>query len=564
MSTSTSVVGARAREAPTTDSRPALEISAEQLARLKNDLACRRIGAGIEWLQAHSPQLDLLHPEQPRAARLLWSLAQWVDMGFARPSLVKDLLTRFTPAARVDLPLGDYLHLRMAEGMCAMAHGETDQALQHLAFALVLGEELGDRETLAAAYLWKGRCLRKKGEYDEALTCATRAQELALELGYPKLSAVMRVLESWLLFQKGRPKDALVILRRAEAALADTDDYLTLGNIQSSYGRIARREGRYDQALSCFKKAIAEYRKRDPQHRNLARSLVNIAIVQRYIAVEMRDTIDHAARRRRKGRGSTGKASPRLLQRRERLQQLRHEALAHLEEARQIYLNYPDHHGSASVHLNLGYLHLDNGEYDRADDEAALAFEASEGKADFIVMARARLLQCMVENAKLEEDIGEPDPGTHARRALDAARDAVGLARHTQNRRILATALVWQGLTESNSFLNDYEAARVSYELATATLKGEDAGNLATDLHALRARLFRRGTVDPLLRAWTQGLVGDKSFQQVLDDFSDLVIPRVWEREGRKIARVAERLSMSPKKVRRILGRAGRKHTRKP
>jgi hypothetical protein len=35
------------------------------------------------------------------------------------------------------------------------------------------------------------------------------------------------------------------------------------------------------------------------------------------------------------------------------------------------------------------------------------------------------------------------------------------------------------------------------------------------------------------------------------------VIPKVWAREGKKISRVAERLSISPKKVRRILRNAG-------
>jgi hypothetical protein len=35
------------------------------------------------------------------------------------------------------------------------------------------------------------------------------------------------------------------------------------------------------------------------------------------------------------------------------------------------------------------------------------------------------------------------------------------------------------------------------------------------------------------------------------------VIPKVWEREGRKVSRVAEKLSISPKKVRRILHSAG-------
>ena len=36
-----------------------------------------------------------------------------------------------------------------------------------------------------------------------------------------------------------------------------------------------------------------------------------------------------------------------------------------------------------------------------------------------------------------------------------------------------------------------------------------------------------------------------------------IVIPKVWEREGRKVSRVAEKLSISPKKVRRILQLAG-------
>jgi len=35
------------------------------------------------------------------------------------------------------------------------------------------------------------------------------------------------------------------------------------------------------------------------------------------------------------------------------------------------------------------------------------------------------------------------------------------------------------------------------------------------------------------------------------------VIPKVWMREGRKVSRVAQRLSVSPKKVRRILRNAG-------
>jgi hypothetical protein len=75
------------------------------------------------------------------------------------------------------------------------------------------------------------------------------------------------------------------------------------------------------------------------------------------------------------------------------------------------------------------------------------------------------------------------------------------------------------------------------------------------DLQTLKAKVLRGGSVNPLLRAWSQGSVGDKTFQQITEEFAELIIPKVWEREGRKISRVATRLSVSPKKVRRILGR---------
>ncbi len=60
-----------------------------------------------------------------------------------------------------------------------------------------------------------------------------------------------------------------------------------------------------------------------------------------------------------------------------------------------------------------------------------------------------------------------------------------------------------------------------------------------------------------MLRGWSEGLVGNKSFQQITEEFAEIVIPKVWLREDRKISRVASVLSVSPKKVRRILRNSG-------
>jgi tetratricopeptide (TPR) repeat protein len=537
------------------------EISDEFLRELKHHLVCRHVARGMEMLGQHRNLLTCFDPEGNNAGQFAGHLAQWVDLGFERPALVTQMLSRFSRSLRGRLPLLDYLYLRMAEAMVAMAEESQARAIHHIDFVLGLEPESDDRELIAIAHFWRGRCLRMKGEYDQALTSAVKGRDLALELGHPAMAAVSRVLESWLYFQKGDAKQATAILEEAEAVLSTTDDYLTLGNIQSSYGRIARRQGRYQHAIDNFTAAIAEYKKRDSQHRNVARSLNNMAYVKRLIALQLRRKIDAEAARRRKA-AARGRAGNGLVKTpyRHRFEQLREEALAELTEAAAIYRQYENHHGLGSVHLNYAYLHLDNGDLEHAEASAKTAFELGENKKDFILMARARLVRSMIENLRVEEGIGDStEPGNHARLAQDFAHEAVELAKHTQNRRLLAHTYIWQGLTYANRFFDDQDAARHCYDQAVGLAKDGHAENAWQDLQVLKAKVLRGGSVNPMLRAWSQGSVGDKSFQQLSEEFAELVIPKVWEREGRKISRVAARLSVSPKKVRRILNRVGRR-----
>jgi tetratricopeptide (TPR) repeat protein len=338
---------------------------------------------------------------------------------------------------------------------------------------------------------------------------------------------------------------------------------------------MARREGRFDKAIEFFESAIRYYDKRDPQHPNLARSLANMALAKRGIALQLQKRIDRDSERRRKtsaGRHVTaGKNSDHEIRDQEsrkhdyfdRLAQLRREALDHLDAARTIYQQRPNHHGAGTVYLNAAYIHLDSGDFQRAEEEAASAYEVAEKKQDNILMGRARILQCMIENAKVEEEVGGgADPGSHARRAFEFSQEAVELAKHTQHHLLLANAYLWQGLTQCNSFFDNPEAARESYDLARASYGPNlPDNNVWQDLQTLGAKLLHKGSVDPMLKAWSQGAVGDKTFRQISEEFAEIVIAQVWEREGRKVSRVATRLSISPKKVRRILARVG---SRKP
>jgi tetratricopeptide (TPR) repeat protein len=545
---------AAARRLPSTARTRILD---DALTRLKDDLVSRRIGNGIDWLKSHRALLVSLPPTHKNAATLLAYLAQWIDVGFDRPQLVKELLSRFPQALRASLPLSDYVYIRMAEGLVAMSQEEFEAAIRHFETVLSFENDLPDRELVAIANFSIARCQRRMGRYDAALGYTIKAKELALQLDHPEMGAVMQVLESWLNFQEGKPQEARLILREAEAVLRETDDYVTLGNIQSAYGRIARRQGRYDQALQHFGNSIDEYKRRNPQHRNLARSLANMAFVKRLMAVRLRRRIDREVLRRLNGvRRQAGRA--RLAKERGYFERLRQEALAHLTEAERVYAIYDDHRGLGTVHVDRGLLCLDGGDLDSAAGEASLAYGLGEDKKDYILEARARILQATVENARFEEQIEEKsDLNQRAQMAFDLAREAIECAKHTQNRRLLARAYLAQAAVLANEFFSDPDAASECCDKAAVLLNPEGQDYIWEDLQALRATLLKAGGIDSTLRQWSQGIVGTKTFQQITEEFAGIVIPKVWKREGRKVSRVASRLKISPKKVRRVLSRLG-------
>lgn len=517
----------------------------ELLEGLRRDLGLRRIGSGMARLDEFWDAHGALDPGQPGSAALLCYIAQWVDAGWREVDVVREGLRAFPQGSRGDLPLIDFAHVLMAEGVALVREEQMSSALTNFSLILSLKQEIRDDRLIALAHFWSSRCHRKNGEYDNALAHAAEGFTYASAAGMDPMAAAMRVAESWLLFQKGRTKDAIRLLGEAEAILKETDDYITRGNIQSSYGRMFRREGRYELALRHFGQAIEEYGRRDTAHPNLARSLANMGYVERLVALQFRKRIDAEAAQRRR-------AEPEI---RQNYEAMRAQALEHLDRASEIYRTHAHHRGAGTVCVNRGHLHLDSGDLSRATEEARQAYQLGEPKNDFILMARARLLECMVENTKLEEEI--EDPAWVAHQALEASREAVELARRTENRRLQARALIWQGLTLCNTSTGSTDAARENCEHAASLLKNEVQDHIWEDLQTLKAKVVRGGSLDATLQAWSQGVVGQRTFQQLTEDFADLMIPKIWEHEGRKVARVAKRLSISPKKVRRVLARLG-------
>ncbi len=447
------------------------------------------------------------------------------------------------------MSVSEYVRLRMAEGMVAMKKEMLDKAIEHFEIVLKIADERTAGEVLALSNYWLGRCLRTKGNYEHALIHVRKGREIQLARGHEQCAAAMRVLEGLIMVEKGEPKDAIQHLRAAEAVLAPTDDYITLGNIQSTYGRILQHEARYRQAIEHYSRAIEQFQRRDPKHINVARAEVDVSLARIQVVRHLRRNIDlYAGQQQEKGARRPARAV--LVK---ELSNLYEGVLADLDRAGAIYGQSPNVRGIARVHLCRGYLHHVVGELDLAMQEATKAYVFAESKRDLILMASARNLQCMVEEATVEEEIdGWAD---HALASQDYAREAVELAGHTQDRRLLARVHTWYGLTLSNAFSNERDLARQQMDMAAVYLEPSIRDNIWEDFQVLKKRLLENDTLDTKLIRWAHGEIGEKTFRQLEEDFADLVIPIAWRQEGRKISRVAMRLSISPRKVRRVLAR---------
>jgi tetratricopeptide (TPR) repeat protein len=516
----------------------------------------RSLEAGLALLRQHLETFAGMTSESPRIGQAVELLAIWQDVGFDDHGTLETMLSRLPVEVSVHLPVSEYVRIRLAKAALAVNKEEIARALNHLEFVLAFGQELGDLRVNALANVWKARCFRKSGEYDSALEYAQKARRIACEIQLTTLAAVIQMSESWLLFQKGSSKEAVRVLQEAESALRHTDDYITLGNIQSAYGRIARREGRYEQGVQYFEASLELFRRSPSPERHYARSFTNIAKTKRLLAMEVRRRMDADRERRQNGKafsapGANSNKSKDL----ERMRQLLQEAQTELAQASEIYERFPSHHGEGNVQLGFAEIALDLDHLDEADRAANAAFELGAMKQDYLLMCRARIAQATIANARYEEQIEDSD--RFAQLAYDCAREAVAFAEHTQSRRMLARAYIWQGLILMNGFFQEPEIARASAAKAEEFLSVDRHGALWEDLKILQAKILRRSKLDPNLRAWSQGVVGDKTLEEVAEEFEALLVSKVWEREGRKVSRVAQRLSVSPKKVRRLLRRLG-------
>ncbi len=499
------------------------------------------VSRGFPLLDAHSRMLEQLDPETPEAIRFLLLRAQWADLGHGDVQLVAKLHARFARLEIAHMPFLDFLKLRLAEAFIGLSMENLDECISNLDLILRAGNNVLCPQLRFVAHFWKARAHRKKGEYEHSLLHIAAARTTAENIGVAKLAAVVKIHESWLIFQKGERRQALQLLDEAEEELRPTGHALSLGNIESARGRFVRRSGEYAAALTHFERAISIYSSAFSRHPNYARALVNAAYVKRLIALDMQTKMHKGS-----ARGEVHSRYQRILK----------EAIKLLERAGAIYALHHYQSGTGSVLVNARHLHLEGGDIDRAAKEAENGYALGCEKNDLILMARSRILHAAVELARADEEMEEHlGSAQHADLAVRHAEDAIELAAHTQNKRLLAEAYILRGAAAAADSCQDWQLAKTYAGKAGELLSPDDRDHLLKELGALKSKILRSANMDQALRRWSEGDIGNKTFQQIQEEFAEIVIPKVWLSQGKNITRVAQALSMSPKKVRRILRR---------
>lgn len=510
--------------------------------RLEHALVERDVRTGFALLDKTPAPIGGLNLNKPDAISLFLCMAQWTDLGYRNLSFFDGLVDKTRHLDRARLPLLDFLKLRMAEAFRALAAEHPEDSIAALDLVLRAGENLLPEYLVFLANFWKGRAHRKRGDYEHAMHHIVAARAAAEHVGASRLVAVTKIHESWLAFQKGERNSAFRLLDEAEEELRPTGHALSLGNIESARGRFVRRSGEYRRALGHFEAAIAIYTKSCPDHPNLGRALVNAAYVKRLIALDLQP---------RKSNGhALGATHARYLQ-------ISKEALKLLEKAGEIYALHHHQGGTGSVLVNASHLHLERGDIDQAAIEAKRAFILGEKNGDQILMARARVAQSAVQLAQSDEQLGDAqDVSHHANLACRYAEEAIELALQTQNKRLLAETYIARGAAAADDHFQDWEVAREFAAKGAALLGQDDRDHLYKELGNLKAKILGSTGIDQTLRLWSAGQLGNKTFQQIQEEFAELVIPKVWLNVGRNVTLVSQTLSISPKKVRRILRNA--------
>jgi tetratricopeptide (TPR) repeat protein len=483
------------------------------LLQLKRAIRRRDVPAASTFLKRHTREVGGLRPGVPGHAGALDQLARWTDFDTSYIAVVKKLLPSFQKKASA-MTLVDAAHVANSAGLIALHAGDFTEAIREFEFAALVGDRVKDPDLQTTSKYCIARAHWKRSEYREALRLNAQALQAAEHLANPPSTAVIWMLDAWLHFLMGEHERAVERLQNAATILNKTKDFINHGNIKSFEARLARRRGDYESALTFLNDAIIAYSKADPNHRNVARSHVNMAFLKRLRALD----------------GAADAAD------------LRAEAFRHLDDAARLYANSASGRarGLGKVHCTRALLQFDEGRKTTALEEAGKAYDIGFAASDQLIMADAQTIQAKILWSVPGEEEGQ--------RAHHLAAAAVTYAEATDNKRAVARAHLHLGLAYLHEPFFDPDMANRHFDVAHEQLITGESDYLRSEIRSARALAATYSRDAGVVVRLTRGELAG-TLQQILVPIANRIIFAVHTMEQSVGANGSQRRTASRLKI---------------
>jgi hypothetical protein len=109
-----------------------LALRQSTIDQLTTALRFRRIEEGITLMERTAGDLEEIDASTANPGSLSVLVAQWIDAGFRDARFLTSFLDRFSSAFRKQMTVDQYLQCRLAEGFCALAMRQSDEAIRIL------------------------------------------------------------------------------------------------------------------------------------------------------------------------------------------------------------------------------------------------------------------------------------------------------------------------------------------------------------------------------------------------------------------------------------------------
>ena len=372
----------------------------EWVVQFQNLVKDRKMMAALTLFQAQPFLLKDWPLKGSYLLPLLESAARLLDRNREHFDVLTKRIAEFRQAIHFgQLSVEDATRLKLAEAI-VLFHSELFlQVVEPLKLVRTMADDCGNDDLRAMARYYLARVLYRIGKIDEAKEVISEAERLI-----PNAAALpsLQMVKIWILFNEESVDEAESTLRRVEQAIRGKD-YIEDVNIVTLWGRFARQQGAFENAIAFARSAIKIFDDNgDAGHYLCARAMVHEAFA-------------HLLRAQEKNlRSNAGELDP-----------VRRRSFDCLDDAETLCGNHRRVLERVHYFRACWYFYL--GQIEKAKTSAIAAYVAAKPIADHVIMAHVLILQCKCARSKSD--------GPKARAlALEAQEEA----EKTDNRRVRA------------------------------------------------------------------------------------------------------------------------------